>query len=145
MYTLAFFITITNAIAQSFYTQQIGSVVFNSSSIDSDSLHKRAYAELCNNYINRYYNGKKLPLIYLIVSTKTNSILYELAFDNLNGNSLKNKLYGRKGKYDIPGIRIVLNSNGVQKEAFLKTLYRAYKTLRYRPYGEGHHIHRSAK
>jgi hypothetical protein len=115
--------------AQLVFVKQIGSVAFRSNTIDKDSLRKTSYATLCNSYINKYYPKNKLPLVYLVVNPNNDSLLYELAFDNLNGNSLSNKLYNRKSKYDIPGIRIVICSSNMQSEICLKLLDYAINNL----------------
>ena len=108
---------------QIFFVKQIGHVVFNSSSVDSDSSWKIIYTTLINEYIQKHYQKKKLPLIYLTVYSVNNTLMfYELAYDNLNGNSLENEIYDRKGKYDAPGIRIKICSQELQKEELLKLL-----------------------
>jgi hypothetical protein len=116
-------------LAQGVFSRQIGRVVFSGSTIDSDSSLKTRYAKLCNAYMDKWYQNKKQPLVYLVLSNRAQPSLYQLAFDNLDGNSLKTKLYGRKGKYDLPGIRIMIYSNNRQADILLKMLDYAVNNL----------------
>lgn len=81
---------------------------------------KEEYAFLCSEYIKSNYSKKKLPLIYIVVDNQSTN--YELAYDNLTGNSLDNKLYERKGKFYKPGIRIKVPVSPNQSDAILKLL-----------------------
>lgn len=88
---------------------------------------KENYALLCSDYIKSNYPRKSLPLIYLVISN--DSLQYELAYDNLQGNSLDNKTYGRKGKYYEPGIRIKVPDSPNQSQAILDLLNYGIKNL----------------
>jgi hypothetical protein len=101
---------------------QIGQVVFQGPSTTTEGETKKLYADLCNSYIRKYYPNKKLPLIYLDIKTGIDDSIYELAYDNLNQNSLDNKTYERKDKYSIPGILIKLHSQTKEPEKLLKLL-----------------------
>jgi len=118
-----FIISSTNAPAQVSFVKQIGRVALNGSNTDADSLLKRSYAMLINGHIKNHYSKKRLPLIYLAIrSVEDPSMPFELAYDNLNGNSLENKTYHRRGKYDAPGIRIKIYTKGLRKDEVLKLL-----------------------
>lgn len=119
--SLIFIICCVRANGQVTFVKQIGCVAFNGSSVDRDSLRKENYALLVNEHIQKNYSKKKLPLIYLVVCSM-DSMHFQLAYDNLNGNSLDNKTYDRKGKYDTPGLRIKICSQELHKEELLKLL-----------------------
>lgn len=107
------------------FTVQIGHVVFNSDAKDTDSSIEKEYSILCDRYVKKYYANRKIPLIYLEVGAKKDTIVYGLAYDNLRGNSTLNKDYGWKGKYYQyyqPGIRITLYSKKDDPEDLLKFL-----------------------
>ncbi len=118
---LTFFVAVV-ANAQVIFIKQIGQVVFNGSSIDSDTLVKMEYAALINEHIQKKYSKKKIPFIYLSVRSVDDPVPFELAYDNLNGNSLENKTYDREGKYDTPGLRIKIYSRETRKEELLALL-----------------------
>jgi len=88
---------------------------------------KENYALLCSNYIKDNYLRKNLPIIYLVIND--DSIQYELAYDNLSGNSLDNKVYGRKGNFYEPGIRIKVPNSSDQSKELLKLLDYGVKHL----------------
>lgn len=109
--------------AQSYSTVQMGNVVYTSSSIDADSTIKKKYAILCYRYIDKYYHGKHLPLVYLMVSShKIDTIAYELAYDNLSGYPSNYKYYGVNMSFNQPGIRIKVYTNTAAAENLLKLL-----------------------
>ena len=109
--------------AQSYFTVQIGNVVYSSSSVDADSAIKENYAELCNKYIERYYHGEHLPLVYLIIRcAKIDTSCYQLAYDNLSGYPSNHKYYGSDKRFNQPGIRIKIYSNRGEWENLLKLL-----------------------
>lgn len=104
-------------------TVRFGHVVYTTIREDQDSITKKRYAELCEAFCLRYYNMKRLPFIYLVMSSAgSDTSLFELAFDNLRGNSLSNQEYGRLKIYDAPGIRIKIFTRERKEEELLKLL-----------------------
>lgn len=104
-------------------TVRLGHVVYTTIKEDQDSVTKKKYAELCEEFCARYYSTKRLPFVYLVISsTGSDTSLFELAFDNLRGNSLSNREYGRNKIYDVPGIRIKICTRERKEEEVLKLL-----------------------
>lgn len=104
------------------FIRQISNVIFGSNTWDKDLLIKEKCTSLCLGYLDTYYSKNKLPNIYLAISSKEDLTKYELAYDNLHGNSLENKLYKRRCNYDMPGIRIVIYSKELKELTVLKLL-----------------------
>lgn len=104
------------------FIRQRSNVIFGSNTWDKDLPIKEKCTSLCIKYLDAYYSKNKLPNIYLAISSKENLTKYELAYDNLHGNSLENKLYKRRYKYDMPGIRIVIYSKELSEMIVLKLL-----------------------
>ena len=110
-------VIITNAQAQ-IYVRQTGLVAYSGSVIHTDTVTMDAYSKSLNTFIKEMHGKRNLPLIYISIGENT-----VLSFDNLNGNSLDNKAYDRNGKYDKPGIRIVIsNTSQTPERNMLKLL-----------------------
>jgi hypothetical protein len=102
-------------------TVQMGKVVYTTIKYDQDTALKKRFAETCEVYRESYYGTKKLPLTYLVISsTISDTSVYELAFDNLRGNSITNSEYDRHKTYDAPGIRIKILAKDPKEEELLQ-------------------------
>ncbi|MES2485433.1 MAG: hypothetical protein V4581_05700 [Bacteroidota bacterium] len=102
------------------YTFQTNHIVYESSSSDKDSVMKHEYAWLCENYIQQYYNNKKLPSVYLIFEgVKEKELGYELAYDDLAGYGIGYEYYGEEARFNDFGIRIKIYSDMKKSEMLM--------------------------
>jgi hypothetical protein len=101
-----------------------GKIVYECGHSFDDSTFKANYAELGNNFIRFSQRLNKSYLIYLCLDGNSSDTIprFELAYDNLKGNSVENNLYKRNRKFDKPGIRIKIYSNKYHPTEFLRLL-----------------------
>ncbi|WP_276504880.1 hypothetical protein [Terrimonas pollutisoli] len=113
----------SRAESQNVFIKQIDSIVYEDYEGNHFSQEKQKAAKLCAEYIRAYYGQSDIPLIYLDIDDRKDSIsAVGLAYDNLYGNALENNTYNRQSKYYKPGIRIKLHGSDYNNEAMLKLL-----------------------
>lgn len=102
-------------------------MIYTGLSSDESQYKNQEIAFLCNEYINKFYSKKKLPLIYLELED-IGEELYKVGFDLFEGARWKNAEENRpyKGK----GIRISIISRKNKSESVLKLLDYAITNLK---------------
>ncbi len=94
-------------------------IVYAKDNSMTDAL-KEKYSLICKKHIQNFYPEGDLPLVYIIINTNRSD--YELAYDNLSGDSVNNDDIDRYSKYYLPGIRITVPFKESNKDALIKLL-----------------------
>lgn len=109
--------------AQVFSILRLGKVVYSTASYDADSTIKKRYSRVCSDYVSKYYEHRKLPLIYLLIAySRIDSAEYELAYDNFKGFPRTEDNWVGNAALHKFGIRIRFYSVTYQPENLLKLL-----------------------
>jgi hypothetical protein len=104
---------------------------YESSVYDKDSSLKKGYSELCERFIQTFYEANQMPNIYLVFGEVRNSNSeYELAYDNLRGIASGLNFYGADKGLNKAGIRVKIPARDGQGEQMLKLLDYGIKNLK---------------